>query len=149
MTSFEMHEKLQTISRVAGKAIHEYVDDGGAADDVIAECIASGTIDTIMPELRGLVHTRIALEASHAFSIRQPEKPVPLEDVRLYAHLGAVSIRTIISTWESSNSHLTVEDFDLHLVLVPRYIQPEPDTIAKGYELYVPLNGIEFFEPAE
>lgn len=149
MTSFEMHEKLQTISHVAGKAIHEYVDDGGATDDAIAECIASGAIDTIMPELQGLVHTRIALEASHAFSIQQPEKPVPLERVRLYAHLGAVSIRTIISTWEGGDTQLTLEDFDLHLVLVPRYIEPEPDKIAEGYELYVPLKGIEFFEPAE
>lgn len=142
------HERLKIISEVVREELGQHESRGGKYYDEQAGKIAARAIHTCMPELAMMQQTRLIVEAENGLLLVDDDESVSQSDIHVEAKLERVSIQVAKSVIPGFDAPVEYSDYDLYAVLVPRYIDPNPQDIVFGQELYVPFSGIERFESA-
>ncbi len=141
------HEKLKIISEIVREELYRHESMGGKYYDEHAGQIAARAIHTCMPELTKMQHTRLIVEAEHGVLL-ETDDVTSHKGVRVEAQLQRVAIQQLVILENIDGLPIDFSGYDLCAVLVPRYVDPDPQDIVFGQELYLPFSSIGRFESA-
>ena len=141
------HEKLQVISEIVADGFERLERDGVPYyDDLVFE-LAQQAIQTCMPELLRLSGEMMTIGGMQGVSIG--EDSLTLDGLRVSSIFKRVSIQQLLESATMEDVTLQTSTLDLCVVMTPAYIDPDPQDIVFGKELYVPFSSVTEFEMSE
>lgn len=141
------HEKLQAISEIVADGFDRLErDDVSYYDNRVAD-LALQAILVCMPELVRMYSEVMTIEAMQGVSIGDDD--MSFDGLRVSSIFRRVSIQQLIESATIEDVSLQTSKIDLCAVMTPVYIDPDPQDIVFGKELYVPFASITEFETSK
>lgn len=100
-----------------------------------------------MPELGSLQKSQLVVDASRAIVLGD-DLAESYEGVHVQATLTRISLQELVSTVPKTEPPLTYTSFDLCAVFEPRYIDPDPQELVFGQEVFIPFRDVTRFDIA-
>lgn len=142
------HEKLQVISEIIADGYGKLEQDGVPYYDDRVFGLAQQAIRDCMPELVRMSGEVMTIEASRGVSLEDTDSR-SFNGLHVSGTFERASIQQLIEAAMFEEASLDMSTLDLCAVITPRYVDPDPQDIIFGKELYVPFSSITAFEPAE
>ena len=142
------HEKLQVISEVIADGFERLEREGVPYYDDRVFDLAQQAIQTFMPELVRLSGEVMTIEAQQGVSIGDGDS-MSFDGVRVRSIFKRVIIQQLLESAILEDVSLQTSTLDLCVVMTPAYIDPDPQDIVFGRELYVPFSSVTEFESSE
>jgi hypothetical protein len=143
------HEKLQVISEIVADGFDRLERDGVPYYDDQVFNLARQAIETCMPELLRMSGEVMTIEAMQGISLLDSDNSTPFDGLHVRSVFKRVSIQQLLESATLDDVSLQTSTLDLCVVMTPAYVDPDPQDIVFGKELYVPFSFVTEFEMSE
>ncbi len=131
-------DQLHRISDIVSDEIERHIAQGGQYYDETASVIAARAIRDYMPQLATFQGNQVTVESQMAL-LAEGASYQRLSGARTKAVLSRVCIQQVIESTGEGDSEVVLSRHDLFMTLTPQFVDPDPDIIVFGNELYVPF----------
>ena len=111
--------------------------------------IARNAIEKFMPELVALTDERVRVGSELGICLSPDGRSQSAHSgIGVLATFRAIKIKSSIETLETSDGAVTLTNYDLYALLIPKFADPDPVDIISEGKIFVPFGQIEAFEAA-